>query len=186
MLSEGTRDPSQLPPRESIELEDGTAIDELVNLTQTPGVPERFPDHPLQVGGFVLTAAGRLAYLRWVPSKRYVNRWDPHSQSLRFLVPERSQAFLRVPIDAAVREGFPVNVLLFLGNNRYDAGTFDLQDFDGSAVTLRRRSLCKAAVPVHACPAPGGDSLLETKDRALFCAWSFPHQLGSGLDLPHP
>ena len=138
------------------------------------------------MGGFVLTPGGRLAYLRWVPGKGYPNVWTEATQTLRFCVPERSRTFLHGPIEAAMREKTTVNVLLLFGNNRYDAGDFHLQSYDGATLLLVRRRFTAAATPPPASqksaevaetllvPRDGPlavDSLFEGQYRRLFQAW---------------
>lgn len=142
---------------------------------------ERFPDHQVQVGGFVLSPTGRLVYLRWVPGKpRYANSWDAATESLHFQVPDRSQHFLHGAIETALRERSPINVMLLIGNTRYDVGTFELRTYQHPALSVQRVAPAAAAAvaspkqpPMTPAPAtePPVDSQLESQYRRLLAAW---------------
>lgn len=120
-----------------------------------------------------------------------MNTWDPHTQTLGYLtegggqsnpplrshVPARSHGFLQAAIARAL--GGTVNVLLLLGCNRYDVGTFLLVCYDPPTLQLRRQG---GDEPPKDPPPPttrvvasprlaGVDSLLETEYRRLFAAW---------------
>ena len=113
---------------------------------------------PAQVGGFVLTRGGAsLAFLRWVPSrdKAYDNRWDADTETLLYAIPERSRPFVLRPIENALGDRRLVNVMLLVGNRRYDVGSFQVNALHASHVELRRRQ--KAAAAASSCSSsPGG------------------------------
>lgn len=128
-----------------VHIDDHITVDGVVNITHHQATQERFPDLACQVGGFVLTREGRLAYLRWAPPQgqvccppfpgppgkgRYANTWDPATGTLGYVVPERTYPFLQRAIDEALGPtGGPINVLLLVGCNRYDVGTFRVQSY---------------------------------------------------------
>lgn len=163
--------------------DEGAVIDGVLNVTHVPGALERFPDHRAQVGGFVLGPTGQLMYLRWVPGKGYLNTWDAAQQTLLFHVPERSRQFLCGAIDSSLREQLPINVMLLIGNNRYDVGTFTVAAYQHPRLTLVRRA--KAAPSSSPPPSPvvakglpplpptamPQDSALEGQYRRLLAAW---------------
>ena len=109
-----------------MELDESTVVDGLVNITtDNARTQERFPDLPTQVAGCILDRAGRLAYLRWAPSKSYPNVWireDGGGGRLHYHIPERSHAFLVRAIESTMSQHVTVNVLLLLGGQRYDVG----------------------------------------------------------------
>lgn len=184
------------PAATRLELADGVILDGVVDITHH-NATERFPDRTTQVGGFVLEGGGRgLAFLRWVPARdrAYDNRWDASAETLRYVVPERSRPFVLRPLEDAMADRRPVNVLLLVGNRRYDVGTFQVvalvgggafadlrrrRRADGTEATTDAGAVVVAAVAAPAPaprteeppPPPTADSRLEGQYRALFARW---------------
>ena len=176
---------------ERLEVDDQTVLEGVVNITlDNARTVERFPDLPTQVAGCALDRSGQLLYVRWVPAKQRnpPDTWAeerlkychgggvrPTTTTRRVHIPARSHPFLVRAIEAAMLRHTGVNVLLLMGNQRYDVGTFDVESYMAPTLTLCRRRPTDADprtnppdAPVR-CPAP--DSALEQQYRRLFAAW---------------
>ena len=77
----------------------------------------------------------------------------------------------------SVTKGPPVrNVLLFVGSNRYDVGSFTVQRYETPVLYMvrLRSNACTTLLPATTTPPPRvsqGDSILEDLYRQLFAAW---------------
>lgn len=173
----------------------------MCNLTHRKGALDRFPNHNVQVGGFVLSPNGRLVYLRWVHGKCYTNTWDSAAQTLHFQVPDRSQHFLHGAIHEAIRDRSPVNVMLLIGNMRYDVGSFQIRSYQHPSLQLTRVTDATGAVsvlkgtgtrmpapsaPTEEAPSVAVDSQLEAQCRRLLAAWGVAAGYRRMMYLLHP
>lgn len=97
-----------------------------------------------------------------------------------FQVPERSRFFLQGAIDSCLRLHSPINVMLLVGNSRYDMGTFDITEYEHPVMRLVRRHAITKPTPSPPPPtvttpaAPTTmpvESRLESQYRQLLLAW---------------
>ena len=125
---------------QSLHLEDIGDIDHVVDLASISDVVtegERFPSTYKCNGGFIVSheSEPRVLYVRWVVPNRYGNRWTS-PDTLYFAFP----AVITHGLRAAIWNTKMVNVLLLFSGQRYDVGTFGIQEVCRDGVILRRQA----------------------------------------------